>query len=111
MKIGHVAFGEIEINGKKYNNDVTVWWYGEIEEREKSHVFSRKELLRLLESDPEIIVVGTGQSGLCKVEPSARTEAKLNGVELIAEVTPKAVEEFNKLVKKKRVIGVFHLTC
>jgi len=111
LKITGVRFGEIEIAGKKYTSDVIVWWDGEIEEREKSHEFTRKELLSLLEKDPEVIIVGTGQSGFCKIEKSAETEAKLQGVELKGLLTPQAAEEFNRLSKRKRVVGVFHLTC
>jgi hypothetical protein len=111
MKIDGTHFGSMIVDGKKYENDLVLSWDGEVSERVKSHEFSKKELLNIIQKDPEVIIVGTGQSGLCKIDPSAEVEAKLNGIELISLFTPKAAEEFNKLVKRKKVIGVFHLTC
>lgn len=111
VKIDSTYFGTIIVNGKKYDTDLTVSWDGEILEREKSHTFSKKELLDILQKEPEIIIVGTGQSAVCKIEPSAEVEARLHGVELITKSTPQAAEEFNKLARRKKVIGVFHVTC
>ncbi len=60
---------------------------------------------------PEIVVIGTGTVGNVKVEPGAEVLAKIEGVELIMKTTPQAVEEFNKLTRTKKVIGVMHVTC
>jgi len=111
VKIDSTYFGTIIVNGKKYDNDLIVSWDGEILEREKSHTFSKKELLDILQKDPETIIIGTGQSAVCKIEPAAEVEAKLHGIELIAKPTPEAAEEFNKLARRKKVVGVFHVTC
>ncbi len=109
--IDGTGFGWIKVGNEEFRTDVVVWWDGEIEEREKSHTFSRKELLDLLARDPEAVVVGTGQSGMCSVERDAENEARLHGVELVAARTPEAAEVFNRLVRRKRVVGVFHVTC
>lgn len=111
VKFDSTLFGSVMVNGKKFEHDLIVSWDGEIISREKSHVFSKKELLDIMQKEPEVIIIGTGQSGLVKVEPAAEVAAKLENVELIAKPTPQAIEEFNKLVRRKKVVAVIHVTC
>ncbi len=110
MRIDSTCFGSIIVRGRKYESDVIIFWDGEIIEREKSHNFSKGELQDILLKEPEIVVVGTGQSGLMKVDESAEILAGLEGVKIVAKPTPQAIEEFNKLSGKK-VAGIFHVTC
>lgn len=112
VKFDNAYFGSVIIDGKKYEYDVVVSWDGEILERAKAHTFSKAELLDILQKEPEVIVVGTGQSGLVKIDKDAEIEAKIQGVELVAKTTQQAIEEFNKLVKiKKKAVAVIHVTC
>ena len=104
-------FGSILIDGKKYDHDVIVDWKGNVQQRMKSHKFSKREFDDLLFLDPEVVVVGTGTSGMVSIDPQVEIEAKIKGIELIFKKTPEATKEFNKFVRRKRVVGVFHVTC
>ena len=112
VKINSVKFGEIEIDKKVYYSDMIVWWDGKIEYREKSHELGMSEFLKLLERKPEIMIIGTGIEGICKILEEVEQTAKDKGVEIFKEVSPKAAEMFNAFVAdKKRVVAVLHSTC
>ncbi len=111
VKIDSAFFGSMIVNGRRFDTDLIVSWDGEVLEREKSHLFSKKELLDVLQKEPETVIVGTGHSSSCKIEPAAEVEARVQGIELVAKPTPQAAEEFNKLARRKKIIGIFHLTC
>jgi hypothetical protein len=112
VKINSTSFGEVKINGKTYYSDMTVWWDGKIEFREKSHVFDHNEFFRIARRKPEIIVIGTGQSGIVKVPDEVKQLAEEKKITIYEETSPKAIEIFNAFVsEKKRVVCVVHTTC
>lgn len=110
-RIDSSYFGSIIIDGKKYNTDVLLSWDGEIQERNGSHNFSKRDLEDILLMGPEVVIVGIGNSSLVKVDPAAEVLARVEGIELITKPTPKAVEDFNKYSRRRKVVGVFHITC
>ena len=70
------------------------------------------EFLSLLKRKPEIIVIGTGIEGICRVTEEVEQVANDKGVEIFKEVSPKAAEMFNGFVAdKKRAVAVLHSTC
>ena len=111
IRIDSFYFGNIIINGRKIQSDVIVSWNGEITEKDGNHSFGRAEYNDILMRNPEVIVIGTGTVPNVKIDPDIEVTAKLNNVEIIAKPTIKAIEDFNKLVKNKRVVGVMHVTC
>ena len=111
VNIDSSYFGNIIIDGQKYNHDVIVDWKGSVQHKPGSHSFSKRELEDLLLRDPEVVVIGTGTAKMMKVDPNTELAAKLQGVELIVAPTFKAIEHFNKHVKRKKTIGIIHVTC
>lgn len=111
INIDSFYFGNMLIKGRKFTNDVSVSWDGEIINRNSGHLFSENEFLNVLMKDPEVVVIGTGTAGLMKVDPAIEVKARIEGVELVIRPTAQAVEIFNKYAKRNKVIGVFHLTC
>ena len=110
-KINNLAFGTIIVDGKKFNTDVAVSWDGEVIEREKSHLFSKKELMDLIMlKDPELVIVGTGTAGSVKIDPAAIEFAKSEGIRLLAFQNDKIVDEFDKHSRNKKVVAVIHIT-
>lgn len=105
-------FGSITINGKTYESDVEVRWTGEVLswQRAESHTIYLEDVKRAMEQNPDLIVVGTGESGLAKVTDKAREEILSRGIGLIVDKTEEAIKIFN-LQKDKKVVGLFHLTC
>lgn len=109
-------FGVMVVNGKRYTSDLIVspekvlggWW------RRVGHEICLEDLKEVLSCSPlpEVLVVGTGYSGLVKVLPEVEKALKERGIALIAQPTRDAYKTFNELLRAgKRVVGAFHLTC
>ena len=106
-------FGRIVINGKRYNSDLIVfpdkvrdgWW------RKEDHRLHVEDLKDVLEAKPEVLVVGTGYSGLMTVPPETRKYVESEGIELMAQRTAEACKTFNRLVQSRKVVAALHLTC
>jgi len=111
--IDSYQFGEIVINGKKYTSDVIIfpdrvrdnWW------RKTGHQLRLGDIAEVLTESPEVLVVGTGASGLIKVLSEVQPAVKAHGIELIVEATDKACHTYNQLCHSQRVIAALHLTC
>ena len=106
-------FGRIVVNGKRYNSDLIIFpdkvrdgW-----RRKKGHRLHVEDLKDILEAKPEVLVVGTGYSGLMTVPSETRNYVESEGIELIAQNTREACKTFNRLVKSKKVIAALHITC
>lgn len=111
--IDHYDFGEITINGKQYTRDLIIypdrvvdgWW------RKEGHKLGVEDLKTVFEAKPEVLIVGTGYSGLMKVSNEVKERLKSENVELIVEGTRDACNAYNRLAPTKRVVAAFHLTC
>lgn len=109
--ITNYRFGRITINGESYSNDVILlgeevrsnWW------RDRGHSLSLNDLEAVIQYDPEMLIVGTGNSGRMSVP---RSLPKQLDMEVKSYKTDKAVQKYNELLKEgKKVAGAFHLTC
>lgn len=107
-------FGTIRINGKHYTNDVIVfldkvkdkWW------RKESHRLTVEDLQEVLKVAPQVVVVGTGYSGLIKVSDEVKAHLDKQGIRLVIEKTSDAARTFNKLAESgEKVVATLHLTC
>jgi len=108
------AFGFIVINGKKYTSDLVIYPDGHIEDswrRISGHRLSIDDIDRLIKSDPEVIVAGTGVSGLMKPETQIKKLLHQKGIKFISQPNQKAIKTFNKFLSKNRAGACFHLTC
>jgi len=131
--IEEYKFGSITIDGKTYNHDVEVRWTpkeslsdptgqaGEVLKwwRKESHIIDAEDVKRAIEQNPDTIIIGTGESGVAEVTEATKEEIKLNGIELIIDLTEQATKTFNVINeeskeeegKQRKVMGLFHLTC
>ena len=106
-------FGQIVINGRKYTSDVIIfpdrvqgeWW------RDESHELTLKDVTGILDENLEILLVGTGASGLMRVLPEVEREAEAANIQLIVQPTGEACEIYNQLSPTQRVVAALHLTC
>lgn len=107
------SFGLITIKGKEYNFDVEVRWTGEVLRwwRKEGHKINYEDIKRAIEEKAEVIILGTGFFGICKIDKECEGAILDSGTKLIAEKTSKATKKFNELLKSKKIIGFFHLTC
>ena len=113
-QIDRYDFGEIQIDGHSYRSDVIVgpqrvrdgWW------RQQGHSLSPDDLNTVLESKPDLLVVGTGYFGRMKIPEETRRFLASRGIRLWAGETGEAVKEFNRLQAEcARVVAALHLTC
>ena len=106
-------FGQITINGRRYSRDVIIfsdhvkdgWW------RKEGHRLSLEDLKEVFEADPEVLVIGTGYSGLMKVPQDVKDYVNSKKIELVVENTRQACQTYNRLCQSRKVIAAFHLTC
>lgn len=111
--IDSYGFGRIVIDGRLYTSDVIIfpdrvedrWW------RKEGHQLGVEDIEKVLQERPDVLVVGTGYSGLMKVLPETKERLASEGIQLIAENTRKACKTYNRLHESKRVAAALHLTC
>ena len=111
--INSYRFGQIVINGKNYTSDVIIfpdrvqgeWW------RDDSHRLTPKDITGIMKENPEILLVGTGASGMMRVLPEVEREAEARNIQLIVQPTSEACELYNQLSPTQKVVAALHLTC
>lgn len=114
MQINSYDFGEIEIDGKKYDRDLIIYpdkifspW-----QREDGHYLEIVDLPKdLIEQKPELVIIGTGYSGLMEVSPEIKKYFQSQNIELKIEPSSTAWQTYNQISQSKKVIALFHLTC
>lgn len=111
--IDFYGFGLIVVDGKEYSSDIIIfpdkikseWW------RKRGHELCLEDIADVLDQKPEVLVVGTGASGVMKVLPEVKKAAQARGIKLITEPTDKACNTYNELSRSQKVVAAFHLTC
>ncbi len=111
--IDSYQFGQVVVSGKKYTSDVIIfpdrvrdnWW------RKTGHQLCLKDITGVITESPEVLVVGTGASGLMKVLPEVERGVETEGIKLIVEATDKAYHTYNRLCRSQRAIAALHITC
>ena len=108
------SFGKIVVNDRTYTDDIKIvrgqvisdWW------RKRGHRVDVEDIADILESGPEIVVIGKGSPGLMKTSTHLRESMVANNIVLIEKKTSKAIEVFNKLFQEGRKVAAgFHITC
>ncbi len=114
INLGQYKFGEIEINGEKYTNDVIIfpnkikdnWW------RKNGHSIEIDDVEEVIDYNPEIFIIGRGKNGRLTVHDKFIKNMNSYEIEVLALKTPKAKKKFNKFLKEsKDVVAGLHLTC
>lgn len=113
IMIENYTFGSFMIDGRQYEYDIKIkgeevipWQYI------KHHTVTLGDIRELLEDKPEILVIGTGSSGLVNVEGDALQQAESQGTQCIVKPTGEACEDYNKALReKKKVVAIMHATC
>ena len=112
--IENYSFGQILINGKKYNSDLIIfkdhiydsWW------RKEGHNLCIDDIKEIINKKPDVLIIGTGSFGLMRVPKELIENIKSFGIkQVIVKKTGDACTEYNKLYQKENVVAAFHLTC
>jgi len=111
--IDSYQFGRIVVSGKKYTSDVIIFpdrvrdnW-----RRKTGHQLRLKDIAEVTTGNPEVLVVGTGASGLVRVLPEVEKGVETQGIKLIVEATDKACHTYNQISHSRRVVAALHITC
>ena len=114
IMIDTCSFGSIVVDGRKYHSDLIIFPDGHVADswrRKNGHRLSIDDIRTLVESGPEVIIAGTGVSGLMRPDNKLERSLSKKGIEFIQAPNREAIEFYNELVIKKRVGACFHLTC
>ncbi len=107
------TFGSMTIDGQIYSSDLKIfpdhiisnWW------RKEGHILNLEDIEDVLEAKPKIFIIGTGYSGIMKVNDNIRKHIVNQGITLIVEKTVDAWKTYNKLSQNQEVVAAFHVTC
>ncbi|GAB4418436.1 MAG: Mth938-like domain-containing protein [Thermodesulfovibrionales bacterium] len=113
MKVNHYSFGRIIIDGKIYTSDVIIypdrvdpsWW------RKEGHHLNAADLTDVINAMPDVIVIGTGYSGMMAVPEETVKFIRSKGIDVHVARTERAIEIFNSLPDDKKPVAALHLTC
>jgi len=112
--INSFKFGEIEINNKKYQNDLIIypdkikenWW------RDEGHRLHKRDLEDISEYNIDLVIIGTGASGRMKVDPKLKEYLDEHKIKYYVSTTNNAVKKHNEDINKdKNILTALHLTC
>ena len=113
MVIDSYEFGRVIVNGKTFNQDLIIfpdkvrsgWW------RKRGHELCLDDIKEVIEEKPDVLVVGTGDSGLVEILDEVKQKLKRESIELIAKRTKEACELYNRLSPQRKIVAALHLTC
>lgn len=116
--ITHYSFGKLIYKDTTYTRDLIILVRGEEERilsnwwRKEGHLLQVEDLEEVFSFRPDYLIVGTGASGVMKIDRLVEEKARALGIILEAYHTDEAVRRFNELLSKgKALAGAFHLTC
>lgn len=108
------TFGNVQINGKSFSQDVIIfpeevipsWW------RKEGHNLHMEDLEEVIKRKPEQLIIGTGYNGVMRVSKDVISQLEKLSIKTTVMKSGDAVKEYNKLVKEeKEVAAGLHLTC
>ncbi|MCP4022436.1 MAG: hypothetical protein GY729_11380 [Desulfobacteraceae bacterium] len=115
LEINSYSFGKMVINNVSVATDFMILPNGRIINnwrRQRGHLLQSSDIKSLIESQPDILVVGTGASGLMQVAQDLLHELETKGITTIIKPCSQAADKFNILVTtRKKVAACFHLAC
>ena len=117
-KIDDCWFGNITVEGKRYEHDIIIRLSGKVRKRNKqlskavhgtAHILSLIEIRELYRKKAERIIIGTGHEGQIKLAPEAADFLHQQNCSVELCPTREAIERWN--AAEGKVLGLFHITC
>ena len=112
--IDDYSFGRVVIDNKEYTSDIIIYPDGRVQDswwRKSGHSLCIDDIVDLIDSEPQLIIAGTGSPGLMKPEKELERVLVQKGIEFRAVPSNEAMKIYNKLYSEKKVGACFHLTC
>ena len=107
MEIDDYESGRIVVDGKPYTEDVIISDKVYSWRRDEGHHMKVGDIKGI--GDAEVVVIGTGASGIMEVSDEVVEHFKKKNIKIIIQKTTEAVKTFNSLGGKKA--AMLHLTC
>ena len=113
-RIDSYEFGRIVIDGREHTSDVIIlpdgvrgsWW------RQEGHALKPGDLSTVLQTGPQVLVIGQGAHGAMRVTDEVLTCLKEAGIEPVCLPTERAAAEYNRRCRQGQVVAAaLHLTC
>ena len=112
-RITHYAFGTITVDGEVHRRDLIIhdqgvipnWW------RNEGHRLHIEDLEKVASLNPEVLLVGTGNSGQMRVPEATATWLEAKGIRLVVAPTEETCDHYNRIYENGRVVAALHLTC
>jgi hypothetical protein len=109
--IDEAVFGRLVVSGKVYRAPTVVypdsvdgrWW------RKDGMSFSPEDFARAVEYRPDIVVMGVGFMNKVSVAEETKKLLESEGIEYVVLDTTAAVERYNEVLGRRKVIGAFYL--
>jgi len=116
IAITHYSFGKMVIDGKDYNNDISISLEGKVKGWSfdyDSHLIEARDFKKLISGKVKTLIIGIGYHSAASLSSEAIAyieQIKSKGIEVKVLSTSKAVKLFNASAKKG-MIAYFHLNC
>ena len=112
--INSYSFGAMTIDGHPYTSDLIIFPDGRVQDawwRKRGHVLTAEDIGGLVDSNPKIVIAGTGVNGLMKPEGGLSAYLSGRGIDFMAGPNETAVKWFNELSVSGGVGACFHSSC
>jgi hypothetical protein len=117
-KIDSFNFGFIVVDDKQYTHDVIILPDGTVKDRNSgkgrlgSHSIARSEIESLIKTEPDVILIGTGVSGMARLAHDAEYYLQKPDMNLTVLPSPEVVKKYNQYIDDgERVAALIHVTC
>lgn len=111
--INSYTFGKFIVDNETYESNIIL--LGEKVKPARhlpGHELKIDDFTELVEFKPEIVIIGTGESGVVKVQKEIIDFIEQKGIKLLIEKTPQAYNSYNDLIKQRKKVAAFlHNTC
>ncbi len=117
-QLAYPDFGQITVDRKTYDRDVYILVDGRVKKRKRdlakahygsAHTIGPEELEKVCRGGPEVLFVGSGQSGKATLNEEARRYLDQRSIQCVIMPTAEAVEAYNK--SRQRKATLIHVTC
>ena len=107
------SFGKITVDGTVHTSDVIIlpggvrprWW------RKEGHNLQKEDLQEVVEAQPTVLVIGTGNVGMMQVPQETLDYLAARGIRVELERTAAACQRYNELARSEQAAAALHLTC
>jgi len=117
-EIAPAGFGQVIVSRKTYCRDIYISVNGKVKNQKRTtprqldgnvYLIDREDLKRVCKGGPEVLFVGTGESGKMALSEEARRYLHQRSIKCEVLTTPRAIEAYNHSTQRKATL--IHVSC